>query len=398
MTALFRYTAREASGRMARGALEADTREEALARLHGRRLTPLSLSLADAQDTSPARLDDKAARDLSRTLAQLLKSGLSFAQALKFSSEELQGQAAAAAMRLREATERGERASTALEQFSGAQARLLSGVILAGETSGKLAEALEVAAATFSRATELRTRVSTAMIYPAFVVIATLATLSSFMFFVVPTMAGAFEGSEAQLPSETRSLLAASAWLQANGLYLALALAAVAALIWTSRPIRRLLADAIDAVLTSPVGLGIAPRLDLAGFSGLAALSFDAGVPSAAAFEAAAGSVRSGRLKVRLKDAVSAIRMGERPSAAVEQRVRPPKSMTRLMQVGEETGDLGASMRQVADLLSSEAEQRMQRLGAIAGPVITMALGGVVASVVLSLFLGLLAMSDLASQ
>jgi len=398
MTSLYRYTARQTDGRETRGRVEAASREEALARLHRRRLTPLSLQIAMEEGASSGRLSDRAARDLARTLAQLLRSGLSLAQALRFAGDEVRGPAAAAAVRLREATERGERPSSALEQFGGAPAKLLSGVILAGETSGRLAEALEVAATSFERSTTLRTRVSTALIYPAFVIAATLSTLMAFVFFVVPTMATAFEGSEAQLPSSTRDLLAISAWVRAHGLLAALGAGAAGFIAWSSPPVRRTLSVWLDALLYSPLGLGVAPRLEFAAFAGLAALSLDAGVPGAGAFEAAAAGVRGRRLAQRLGAVVLAIRVGERPSQAMARLSHPPRVMIRLMQVGEETGDLGSALRQAAELMAAEAEQRIQRLGAVIGPVITMALGGLVASVVLSLFLGLLSMSDLAVQ
>jgi general secretion pathway protein F len=398
MSGLYRYTAKGPSGRTERGSLEATSRADALARLNGRRLTPLSLTPA-AQGPRPAvgKLNDVGARDLARTLAQLIRSGLSLAQALRFARDELQGPAAAAAQRLSEATDRGEPPSRALAGFSGAEARLLSGVMLAGETSGNLAEALEMAAATFARAAETRARIATSMIYPAFVIAATMATLATFVFFVVPTMAGAFEGSEMKLPDSTRRLLATSAWLKAHGLELALGVAATGFLVWSNAWARRMAGLGVEIALASPAGFGIAPRLDFAAFARLAALSLDAGVPAVAAFETAAMGVRGELLGRSLKSATLAMRLGERPSEAIERSAHPPRSLVRLMQAGEETGDLGAALRQSADLLAGEAELRIQRLGAVAGPVITMALGGLVASVVLSLFLGLLAMSDLAS-
>ncbi len=398
MSILYRYSAREISGRTVRGRLQAQSRAEALARLHRRRLTPLAIEAAAGQSDSAGQLDDRSARDLARTLAQLLRSGLSLAQALSFAGEELQGEAAFAALRLREAAERGERASAALAQFGGSQARLLAGVIMAGETSGRLPEALEVAAASFTRSTELRTRVATSMIYPGFVVIATMATLSAFVFFVVPTLAGAFEGSEAKLPQSTRTLLALSAWLKTHGLLLVLGVGAAGVSVWSNAWARQALLKAVDFVASSPLGLGIAPRLDFAAFAELAALSLSAGVPGSPAFEAAQAGVRGPGLRARLSDFLLAIRTGELPSAALERTSSPPKTMIRLMQVGEATGDLGSALRQAAELLSAEAEQRMQRLGAIAGPAITLGLGSLVGSVVLSLFLGLLAMSDLAAQ
>ncbi|MBL8551356.1 MAG: type II secretion system F family protein [Hyphomonadaceae bacterium] len=393
---LFRYEARGPSGRSERGAVEAASSADAVARLRGRQLTPLALE-EDRRAAAPASLDDRAARDLSRTLSQLLRSGLSFAQALRLAGEELDGRAAAAAMHLREAAERGEQPSRALHNFAGAQAKLLGGVILAGETSGRLPEALDMAAASFARAADLRARFMTALIYPAFVILATLATLASFMLLVVPTLAGAFEGAEAVLPQSTRDLLALSAWLQSNGLYLLLVLLAIVALCWRSAPVRHAAATAIERVLNSAAGFGVLPRLEFSAFAGLASLSLDAGVPSAPAFDAAAAGLRSAQLRARLSEAVAAVRSGERPSIAIARIAQAPRALVRLMQVGEETGALATALKHAAELMSAEAEQRLQRAGAVAGPLITLCLGGLVASVVVSLFLGLLALSDLAS-
>jgi general secretion pathway protein F len=147
----------------------------------------------------------------------------------------------------------------------------------------------------------------------------------------------------------------------------------------------------------SGVALGIAPRLEFSAFASLAALSLEAGVPAGAAFEAAASGMRNGRIRAQVERAVAAIRVGERPSAAIANAASPPRSFLRLMHVGEETGRLADALRHAGVLLSTEAEERLERLGAIAGPIVTLALGGLVASIVMSLFLGLLAMSDLAT-
>ncbi|KAF0174202.1 MAG: General secretion pathway protein F [Alphaproteobacteria bacterium] len=396
MSQSFRYEARAPSGRIERGVLAATTRDDALARLHRRQLTPLSLK--DAEHVRGGdRLSDKAARDLARSLAQLLRSGLSLTQALRFASEELSADAAAAATRMREVTEQGEPASQALASLDGAEARLLHGVFVAGESSGRLAEALEVAAEAFARAAEMRARIATALIYPAFVIAATIATLGCFLLLVVPTLAQAFEGVEDRLPASTQSLLALSAWLQANGLVLLAASGAVAALAIASDSVRAAAARIIDAVLASPASLEVAAPLEYANFARLAALSLDAGVPSATAFAAAAAGVRNGAIRAQLERAVAAIRVGETPSTALARLARPPRALMRLVLVGEETGRLAEALRNAGALLASDAEQRLQRLGAIAGPIVTLVLGGLVASVVMSLFLGLLALSDVAA-
>ena len=394
MSTTFRFEARGPSGRLERGALQAESRNEALERLRRRRLTPTALTQTNA--ASGQHLNDVAARDLTRTLAQLLRSGLSFTQALRFASEELPGAAAAAAARMREAAERGEPASSALDEFGGSQARLLSGVVSAGEVSGRLSDALDVAATAFARSAELRARLSGALIYPCFVVLATLATLASFLLFVVPTMGEAFAGSEQRLPESTRTLLALSAWLRADGALVGLGAAALLVLSSSTPSARAALVRIGDRIVLSPLGLGVASRLSFSGFASLAALSLQAGVPTAHAFEAAAQAQRNHLIKQRLAKTVAAIRMGDAPSAALERFAEAPSAFVRLVRLGEETGKLGETLKQASALLSSEAEQRLERLGALAGPAITLVLGGLVASVVMSLFLGLLSISDAA--
>jgi general secretion pathway protein F len=377
MSLSFRYEARGPAGKVERGQVQASDRADALERLRRRNLTAYELKQAN-ETLSAAALNDVAARDLARTLSQLLRAGLSFTQALRFAGDELSPGAARVAMRMREAAEDGETASSALDHFAGAQARLLKGVIMAGEASGRLTEALEVAAQSFARSAELRSRMATALIYPSFVVLATLAALGSFLFFVVPTMGGAFEGAEERLPASTRTLMGLSAWLQAHGALAAAALAACILFMATSSAARHFLSALGDRVAVSPLGMGVSLRLEYASFAGLAALSLQAGVPTAPAFEAAADAVRNRRIRTSLARAVADIRLGERPSHAFV-RAAAPAQFLRLCHVGEETSRLGETLKQASALLSSEAEQRLERLGAIGGPILTLGLGALVA-------------------
>ncbi|GAM96826.1 general secretion pathway protein F [alpha proteobacterium U9-1i] len=396
MTCLYQYQARGPSGKIERGSIEAETREQAVARLAARQLTPYALALAETAARAD-KLSDEAARDLARSLSQLLNVGLSLSQALKFASESLSSQAASVALRMKEAAERGEAPSAALRQISGPQAKLLAGVVTAGETSGRLGEALEVAARSFERSATLRGRLGSALIYPAFVIAATCATLACFIIVVVPAMASSFAGAEERLPESTRNLLALSAWLSQHGVAMLAALIASGVVVATSAQAQAILTRLADGVLQSPIGLGVTQHLDYAAFASLSALSLKAGVPGANAFAAAAHGTRSASLRRDFEKAVTEIRLGASPASAFQHCGRPPKTFIELMRVGEETGKLGETLEQVATLLSAEGEQRLERLGAIAGPVITILLGGMVASVVMSLFLGLLSMSELAT-
>src|SRR5262245_39147867 len=84
----FAYEARSGAGRLEKGSVEAPDRDAAIARLYQRNLTPLVLRTSRREDAN-IKLDDRAAHELARTLAQMLRAGLTFSQALKFASDEL---------------------------------------------------------------------------------------------------------------------------------------------------------------------------------------------------------------------------------------------------------------------------------------------------------------------
>lgn len=395
MTTLFQYSARSASGRIESGSIAADTREDALARLKARHLTPLALK--SARQHIGQKLTSEAARDLARTLAQLVSCGLPVSHALQFASEELPAQAASAASRMLEVAKRGAPPSSALKDYTGPEARLLAGILRAGESSGRLAEALDMAATSLARTAEMRGRLTTALIYPAFIVVATFTTLLSFLLLVVPTLGQAFQGNEGRLPQSTQDLLALSSWLRQYGLALGAGGIFGGTLALLSPPMQRLARGVTDQIAISPLALGVVTRFEYATFAGLSALSLDAGMPGNTAFEAAAGGIGNKILAQKVGSAVTAMRSGEKASNALERLADPPRSLLRLMHVGEQTGRLSDGLRNAAALLNSEAEQRLARIGAVAGPAITLVLGALVASVVASLFLGLLSLSDVAA-
>ncbi len=391
MSDLFEFRARNASGASERGVVFAGTREDALRDLRLRNLTPLSLE----RQSPEARivLSDETARDLAKTLAHLLRSGLSLSQGLHLAAQELDKSGASAALALKEAAERGRPLIEGLATFQGSAAELLKGVLVAGSESSQLARALELAGATLHRSAELKARLRTGMVYPVFVLISSLGTLIGFLWFVVPTLASALASNIGALPWSTRALLSLSSWLKGNSDQIVMGLAGLIMLA-LAPPVRRGAERVLAWLLASPLSFGIPRRFELASWASLAALSLETGSTAVAAFEAAIVGVRQKSLAQQLRAAIERMRIGDRPAFALAQCVAPPPIMLRLLQVGEETGRAAEAMAHASEALVREAEQRLTRLGAISGPAVTLFLGAIVAAMVLSLFLGLLSISD----
>lgn len=388
----FSYQGRTQAGESRAGRVSAPSKAAALRDLRARGIAVSELTPSSGR--SRAVLREDIARDLARALSPMLDAGFPLSKALDLAITELPDQSAGLARSMQGAIERGQPPADALASYEGQTATVFASILRAGQASGQLSRALETAADTFGESVDRRSKLIGALIYPSFVVVATLATLVGFMVVVVPTLASVFEGVEDQLPASTRAIIDASAWIRAYGAPIAGMGIIAALLVFVAPEGRQFAARTADRILLSPIGLDIAAHNEFGRFSRIAALILGSGVPAAMAFETAASCVGNHVLRKRLIEASASIRLGAAPSHAIRTIARAPSTMVQFVLMGEQSGRLAEALGRASGVLASRAEVQVQRLGAIAGPAVTIALGGLVALVVVALYLGLFAIGD----
>lgn len=67
-----------------------------------------------------------------------------------------------------------------------------------------------------------------------------------------------------------------------------------------------------------------------------------------------------------------------------------------MARVGEETGNLEQMLQAAADVLEEESQRRLERLVTLVVPLMTIAMGVIVAALIGSVLIGLLSINDLA--
>ena len=193
-------------------------------------------------------------------------------------------------------------------------------------------------------------------------------------------------------------MIDAGAFLGADGLYLALVLAAVALALLQAlrRPGPRLLADRL--LLRLPVLGGLAREV--------LAARFKPYPRDAAGERRAAGRGawhRPGRAWQpgcgRGRGAHDAERAGGRRARSAAGRCRGifPSRLIYLLRLGEETAQLGPLALRAAEIHEENTRLSIQRLVALLVPVITVIMGAVVAGIVSSLILAMLSLNNLAN-
>jgi general secretion pathway protein F len=273
---------------------------------------------------------------------------------------------------------------------------LYRAMVAAGESSGTLPTILDRLAALLERQAEIRGKLITALAYPAILAIVALGVVTALMMFVVPQVVEQFDTVGQELPFLTRMVIAFSDLLVGWWWAMLLVVALAGVVLWQALkqlPIRlafdswllripligRLLRDLHAARMARTLGTMVASRLPL--LDGLMLT---------------AGTIHNRRLRVASDDIVEAIRGGGSLSAAMRRAGVFPPLLTYLAASGEAAGRLDEMLERAADYLEREFDRFTATALSLLEPAIIVIMGGIVATIVLSILLPILQLNTLA--
>lgn len=398
----YQYEAADATGRIERGLIDADSERHARQLLRTRGLLPLAVrGVATSRNGSGRRLGAARLRDgelgsLTRQLAGLLAAGLPLETALSATLEQAERRHVAHVLAAVRADIRaGHRLCDALAAHPRDFPPIYCALIEAGEQSGELPEVMERVAAHIESRGDLRNKILTAFIYPAIVTIVAIAVVVFLLSYVVPQVVSAFVHTQQTLPLLTRAMLATSGFIRDWGLWVLLAAALlIATWRWTLRmPATRLAWH--GRLLRLPMAGRFILGVNTARYAATLAILTNSGVSLLTALEAAQRTLNNDRLRNASADAIRRVREGSTLAAALQaQRVFPPL-LIHMIASGERTGELPAMLDRAARTLSSELERRALTLTALLEPAMTLLMGGIVLVIVLAVMLPIIEINQL---
>ena len=326
----------------------------------------------------------------NQELAALLRAGLPLLQALNLMLERLRDPHFRSVLaEVSDRVKSGEELSDAFASFGDLFPTLYSSTLKAGERSGELEQVIRRFIRYLRLVMDARRRVVSALVYPAVLVGLSLALIAVMTIFVVPRFTVFYEALDVELPLLTRMTLAISVFLRTNLWWLtALLAAAIFALWrWTREPAGRL---ALDRVRLSIPFLGrVFHRFALSEFCRSLATLLSGGMPLVPALEIAAGAVGNSHVRQLLEQAIPQVREGKAFNAALDSTGIFPDLAIDMVKVGEATGALDVMLANVADFFDEEVETRMQRLLSLIEPLMLVFMGGIVALLLISVYMPL---------
>jgi general secretion pathway protein F len=327
----------------------------------------------------------------------MLIAGQDLDRALRFVVENIGNAKARTILAgIRDKVRAGSSLAAALASDPRSFSRLYIGMVRAGEAGGTLPATLERLAELMERERSLKANLRAAMIYPTVLVIAAIGSIFLLLDYVLPQFTPIFEQAGAELPATTRALMmlgqlvgAGAPWLLlcsvigAVGARRALAVPTLRLkadrLVLRLPMVGRLLRETLAAQLTRTLGTLLQNGMPLVPALAIAEQALG-NLAAAAAVNAASVEAKGGRGLARpLADA------GIFPARTIH-----------LLQLGEEAAQLAVMCLKAAELHDEQARLIVQRIVALAIPIITIAMGLAVAGIVGALLTAMLSLNDLA--
>src|SRR5215217_5298 len=326
----------------------------------------------------------------SRQLATMINAGLPIVRALYVLSEQTENpKLKDVVVAVRKDVEAGSSLSEALGKHPKVFSRLYTEMVKAGEIGGMLDDVLLRVADQLERDQDLRRKVKSAMTYPIIVLVLAILAASFMLMFIVPVFAGLFEDLGGTLPLPTRITMAISDILTSIFgvfVYAGMALAVVMFLRWKKSENGRKVWG--RAVLRIPAKIGdVVKKATLARFARTFATLSAAGVPILQAIEITATSSGNWVVEKALLKSRDAIREGIPLYKPLEEEPIFPPMVTRMIAVGEETGDVDGMLTKIAEFYESEVDAAVKALTSIIEPLMIVVVGGIVGAIVISMYL-----------
>jgi len=298
--------------------------------------------------------------------------------------------------RVLEKVKGGATLADALEKQSGIFSKFYLNMIRAGEAGGSLGEVLGRLSEYLERSRELKETVSTALIYPAILLIMSLASLFVMLTFVVPQFSEMFESAGKALPVSTQIVVGLAEWLQSYWWMLVLGVILITGYmnLQMADPVKKKVWD--GRFLKLPLAGTIILNKETANISRTLGTLLGNGVSILAALVIVRETVDNLVLSAAIQDTEEQLKQGKNMSDALLEKGIFPKMAMQMIKMGEETGRLEEMLLRVATIYDKQLRVAIQRMLALLEPALIISLGLMIAGIIVSILLAILSVNDLA--
>jgi type IV pilus assembly protein PilC len=400
---LFKYEALDGQGVTIKDQIEALSQKEAISKIqnmgyfptkvqvHGVKKKSLAKAATSTRKGSGKKVKIRLVTQFARQLSTLQDAGLPILRSLRILQEQQKSGAFKKIIRqVGDDIEGGSTLSEALSRYPRTFDRLFVSMVAAGEAGGVLDLILARVADFMEKSQKLKSRVKSAMVYPAVVLCAAFAILIGLMMFVIPKFENVLtEMTDRPLPQITQIVMGISRWIAFSYGWVFL-IGIPFGVVFMLRLIRqfkigRIILDTIKLKL--PVIGSLTGKISVSRWTRTLGTLIGAGVPILEAINTSRTTSGNEVYATMLYNVQNSIRQGESFAAPLKQSKTVDLIVSNMVAVGEETGDLDKMLLKVADNFDEQVDVMVASMMSLLEPMMILGLGSVVLVIVLSIFL-----------
>lgn len=393
---LYHYTALGAEGKNTEGDIEGMSLDNAISLLQKKGITIVNIEeKGDGKEDDifgniklfKKKISTKDVVVFSRQVATLFQAGVSALKAFRLLAQENENETLQEQlMGVADDIEGGISLSEALSKRPDLFSVFYVNMVKAGEESGKLNEVFLFLADYLDRDYEMSQKIKKALTYPSFVIGTFFAIMIGMLTFVIPKMTALFAESDAKLPTVTVVVVFVSNLFVKYWAATFPAMAVLAFLFYKWSKTEEG-AYAIDDISTKiPVVKTLQQRIFLQRFADNMNTMLSNGVPIVKALDITATIIENRIYKEVARRVSQKVQVGKSLSKALYEEPIVPNILVQMVHIGEETGELGYILKNLAVFYRRELETTIDSMIGLIEPAMIVSLGlgvGVLVSAVL---------------
>jgi type II secretory pathway component PulF len=408
----FQYKALQTNGTTTEGRLDAPGRSDALRQMETLGLRPINLAeLAAAKSKSknaattdsPAnfsfkfeskKVSAKELENFTRLLSSLLAAGVPLSRALVILSRETAAPAAREQWKkVHDLVVDGMSLASAMSQSPETFPRVYVAMVEAGEAGGFLDVVLAQIAEFQSRDKELKSKVMTAMLYPAILFVLAMIVLTVMLVFFIPKFQTVFNSFHGHLPLITQIIIGTSHAVIHYGFFVAAGIVAIVFLVrtWFASEKGKRVWEAL--VLRAPIVGSLSAQFAMARFCRMLGTMLGAGVPLVQSLNVARRSIGNQILVDAVSQSIERVQQGGRLGESLADcKNLFPGSVLEMVAVAEESGKLDAELVRIASVTEVDLDRNLKTAVAFAEPAMLFLIAGFVGIIFIGMLLPVLTM------
>ncbi len=384
---VFEWEGKDRSGKVVRGEIRAAGENQVKATL--RRQGVLATKIKKRRMRAGKKIKPKDIALFTRQMATMMKAGVPLLQAFDIVGRGNTNPSVTKLLNdIRQDVETGTSLNAAFRKFPMYFNSLYCNLVEAGEAAGILETLLDRLATYMEKTEAIKSKIRSALMYPASVIVVAFVVVTVIMIFVIPAFKEVFTSFGADLPAPTLFVMAVSEFFVAYWWLIFGILGGGAYFFMQAWKRSEKMQKFMDrALLKMPIFGDLINKSCIARWTRTLSTMFAAGVPLVEALDSVGGASGNSVYADATSRIQQEVSTGTSLTNAMTNANVFPSMVIQMVAIGEESGSIDHMLGKSADFYEAEVDEMVAGLSSLMEPIIIVFLGGLIGGIVVSMYL-----------